>query len=301
MNQTIVVVGSLNMDLVVRVPRHPAAGETILGSPYATYPGGKGANQAVAAARAGGEVKLLGLTGKDVFAAQLRSTLEAESVDISCLGEVPGPSGIALVTVDSQGQNIIVVSSGANGCLTPDRLLPEALSPAAVVLLQLEIPLETVQFVVEACSDNGVPVILNPSPVQPLPDKLLQVDYLIVNCGEAACLSQQAIASAKEAIAAAQKLRQRGVQTAIATLGDAGVVWASPTSTGHLPAYPVEVVDTTAAGDAFCGAFAACLAQGMALEEALQFANAAGAIAVTRPGAQPSLASRAEIERLQHS
>lgn len=299
MNQTIVVVASVNMDLVVTVPRHPAPGETILGDSYATYPGGKGANQAVAAARAGGNVKLLGLTGEDAFGAELRSTLKASGVDTSKLGMVPGPSGIALITVDAQGENRIVVSSGANGCFTPDHLSIEVLSTAAVVLLQLEIPLRTVQFVIETTAARGIPVLLNPAPAQPLADKLLQsVDYLIINETEATLLSGVSIESEDDALRAAQKLRQRGVQTAIATLGSAGVVWSSPTREGHLPAHPVEVVDTTAAGDAFCGAFATCLAQGNALEDALQFANAAGAIAVTRPGAQPSLANRVEIERL---
>lgn len=299
MNQTIVVVASVNMDLVVTVPRQPAPGETILGDSYATYPGGKGANQAVAAARAGGDVKLLGLIGEDAFGAELRSTLKASGVDTSKLGMVPGPSGIALITVDAQGENRIVVSSGANGCFTPDHLPIEVLSTAAVVLLQLEIPLRTVQFVIEITAARGIPVVLNPAPAQPLPDKLLQsVDYLITNETEATLLSGVSIESEDDALRAAQVLRQRGVQTAIATLGSAGVVWSSPKREGHLPAHSVEVVDTTAAGDAFCGAFATCLAQGAALEDALQFANAAGAIAVTRPGAQPSLANRVEIERL---
>lgn len=295
----IAVVGSLNMDLMVTVPRHPQPGETILGDNYAAYPGGKGGNQAVAAARAGGSVQMLGLVGDDAFGTQLRENLEGSGVDISQVNTVPGPSGIALITVDAQGENTIVVSSGANSLLLPDRISLNVLTTAKLILMQLEIPLETVQFVAETAAAEGIPVLLNAAPVEPLPNQLLQdIHYLIINESEANLLSEVSIHTKDDALMAAQKLRQRGIQTAIITLGNQGVVWFSPEDEGYLPAHQVDVVDTTAAGDAFCGGFAACLAEGLPLEPALRFANAAGAIAVTRQGAQPSLGNRAEIEHL---
>lgn len=295
----IVVVGSLNMDLMVTVPRHPKPGETILGDNYANYPGGKGANQSVAAARAGGKVQMVGLVGDDAFGAQLQANLETFGVDISQVSVVPGSSGIALITVDSQGENTIVVSPEANSLLLPNRISLEVLTDAKLILMQLEIPLETVEFVTETAATAGIPVLLNAAPGQLLPDHLLQgVRYLIVNETEAAQLSGVTIQSQDEALVAAEKLRQRGVQKVIITVGNQGVIWSSSESKGRLPAHTVEVVDTTAAGDAFCGGFAACLARGMPLEAALKFANAAGAIAVTRQGAQPSLGSQAEVENL---
>lgn len=300
--QTIAVVGSLNMDLVVTVPRHPKPGETILGGHYSTYPGGKGANQAVAAARTRGRVKMLGLVGDDTFGVQLRTALETSGVDISQVGVVPGPSGVALITVDAQGENTIVASPGANSLLLPDRIPLDVLATAEMVLMQLEMPLETVQFVTETAAAAGTSVLLNAAPVEPLPDRLLQgINYLIVNESEATLLSEVSIRTKNDAMMAAQRLRQRGIQTAIITLGNQGVIWSSSTGEGHLPAYEVDVVDSTAAGDAFCGGFAAYLAEGMPLETALKFANAAGAIAITRQGAQPSLGTRAEIEHLMQA
>lgn len=287
------------MDLVVTVPRHPQPGESILGGNYAIYPGGKGANQAVAAARAGGHVRMVGLVGDDDFGVQLRANLEASNIDISQVSVVPRPSGVALITVDAQGENTIVASLGANSLLLPDRIPLDVLVTAKIVLMQLEMPLETVQFVTETAATAGIPVLLNAAPIEPLPDRLLRgINYLIVNESEATVLSEVSIRTKDDALIAAQRLRQRGIQTAIATLGNQGVIWSGPTGEGYLPAHKVDVVDTTAAGDAFCGGFAACLAEGMPLEAALKFANAAGAIAVTRQGAQPSLGNRTEIENL---
>lgn len=297
--QPIVVVGSMNMDLVVTVPRHPRSGESILGSDYVTYPGGKGANQAVAATRAGGNVQMVGLVGKDSFGVQLQSNLETSGVGASQVSVVPGPSGIALITVDSQAENTIVVSPGANSLLLPDRISLEILQGAKLILMQLEIPLETVQFVTEAAATKEIPVLLNAAPVELLPDRLLQgIAYLIVNKSEAALLSGVTVQTEDDALIAAEKLRQQGTQTVVVTLGDQGVIWSNSESEGRLPAHRVEVVDTTAAGDAFCGGFATCLAKEMPLNVAVKFANAAGAIAVTRQGAQHSLGSRAEIEHL---
>lgn len=289
------VVGSLNLDLVVQVPRHPGPGETVLGSDYATYPGGKGANQAVAAARAGAQVEMWGAVGSDGFGRFLKENLDQNGVDTHHLRELEGPSGIALITVDRAGQNRIVVSPGANGRYTPAHLPPW--TAAALVLLQLEIPLATVQAVAEQAFAQGIPVLLNPAPVAPLPGSLLrQVRYLVLNESEAAALAQSPVETPAQAEKVAQALQQQGIPTVIITLGGAGLVWADGEERGHLPAHPVLVVDTTAAGDSFCGALAACLAAGKSLREALRFANAAAALCVTRPGAQPSLPHRAEIE-----
>ncbi len=287
MSGPILVVGSANMDVVVRVPRQAAPGETVLGGDYAVYPGGKGANQAVAAARAGGVVRMAGLVGDDAFGAQLRAHLAGDGVDTTCLGTWRGPSGIALITVDDRGQNTIVVSPGANGHVTPDLIPAGELQRAALVVLQLEIPSPTVVFVAEACRAAGVPVLLNPAPAQPLPDEVWRgVRYLVLNETES------------EQLGGVAALRARGADTVILTLGARGVCWSGPAGDGRLAAQPVPVVDTTAAGDAFCGALAAQLAGRVALPDAIRFANAAGALAVTRHGAQPSLGRRAEIEAL---
>ncbi len=295
MPKPIRVVGSINMDLVVQVPHQPIPGETVLGSDYATYPGGKGANQAVAAARAGAEVQMWGAVGSDGFGPILKENLEQNGIDTRQLTQLKGPSGIALITVDPSGQNRIVVSPGANGRYTPECLPPFA--PAALLLLQLEIPLSTVLAVAEQASAQGIPILLNPAPIAPLPGSLLrQIRYLVLNETEAASLTQSPIETPEQAQTAAQRLQKQGIPTVILTLGGAGLAWADEEESGYLPAHSVDVVDTTAAGDGFCGALAACLAAGGSLKEALHFANAAAALAVTRAGAQPSLAKRSEIE-----
>ncbi|MEN9226248.1 MAG: ribokinase [Thermostichus sp. HHBFW_bins_43] len=295
MPKPIRVVGSLNMDLVVQVPRQPVPGETVLGSDYAIYPGGKGANQAVAAARAGAEVQMWGAVGSDGFGHSLKENLEHNGIDTHQLTLLEGPSGIALITVDPSGQNQIVVSPGANGRYTPKCLPP--LTPAALLLLQLEIPMPTVLAVVEQAFAQGIPILLNPAPIQPLPGSLLRrIHYLVLNETEAASLTQSPIATPEQAETVARRLQKQGIPTVILTLGGAGLVWAEGEESGYLPAHSVEVVDTTAAGDGFCGALAACLAAGGSLKEALRFANGAAALAVTRAGAQPSLATRSEIE-----
>ena len=289
------VVGSLNMDLVVQVPHHPGPGETVLGSDYATYPGGKGANQAVAAARAGAQVEMWGAVGSDEFGRLLQENLEHNGVDTRHLRQLEGPSGLALITVDPGGQNRIVVSPGANGRYLPEHL--PTFTPAALLLLQLEIPLPTVQAAAEQAFAQGIPILLNPAPIAPLPGSLLRrVRYLVLNESEAAALAQLPVETPAQAEKVAQALQRQGIPTAIVTLGGAGLVWADGGESGYLPAHPVAVVDTTAAGDSFCGALAACLATGKPLREALRFANAAAALCVTRPGAQPSLPRRAEIE-----
>lgn len=298
----IAVVGSLNIDLVVRVPELPVPGETVLGGDYAQFFGGKGANQAVAAARAGANVRMLGAVGDDSFAPQLRAALQAEGIAVEAVRTSPGNSGLATIAVSDRGQNQIVVSAGANGRYASDLLDLEAIRTSAMLLAQLEIPLETVQTAISAAAAANVPVVLNPAPARRLPDEILfSVDYLVVNELEAAAIAERSpeidLASDRAAaLDVARQLRERGVGTAIVTLGSAGVAWASDRAEGYEPAFSVKAVDTTAAGDGFCGALAARLLEGAEVREAIHFANAAGAIAVTRAGAQASLGDRREIE-----
>lgn len=291
----IVVVGSLNMDLVVRSPRHPQPGETLLGTEFHTFPGGKGANQAVAAARLGGQVKMIGRVGADAFGDALIQTLSQDGVDTRHIARLQdAPTGVALITVDAAGQNTIVVVPGANGELSPPDLLAaeSAFESASVVVMQLEIPLLTVAYAADLARRHGACVVLNPAPAQPLGTTLKQVDVLIPNQPEAALLT--GAASARDA---AKRLRASGVRSVIVTLGEDGVLVVEGETETHLPPHRVSVVDTTAAGDAFVGAFAVALAEGRSTREAAAWGNAAGALAVTRAGAQPSLPTRAELEQ----
>jgi ribokinase len=292
----ILVVGSLNMDLVVRSPRHPQPGETLLGTEFHTFPGGKGANQAVAAARLGGQVKLIGRVGADAFGNALLETLSQDDVDTRHVEQLQdAPTGIALITVNDAGQNTIVVVPGANAKLSPPDLLSAAPSfeGASVVVIQLEIPLLTVTYAADLARRHGARVVLNPAPAQPLSATCLeQVDVLIPNQSEAALLTGCAAAGD-----AARRLMASGVRSVIVTMGEGGVLVVEDETATHLPAHRVSVVDTTAAGDAFVGAFAVALAEGRTVREAAAWGNAAGALAVTRAGAQPSLPARAELER----
>lgn len=292
----IVVVGSLNMDLVIRAPRHPEPGETILGSDFKTFPGGKGANQAVAAARLGGSVIMIGQVGLDSFGDSLFEDVTAEGIETKYILRDPREAtGVALITVDETGQNTIVVASGANARLTPVDVAnaEEAFDGAAVLLLQLESPLPAVTKAIELAKRHGVKVVLNPAPAQMLQTKLLnQVDYLIPNQNELALL-----AGVEGTDTAVSCLRGLGVTKLIVTLGDEGVLVVEKNKETQLRVYAVEVIDTTAAGDAFVGAFAVALTEGKSTLEAASFGNAAGALTVTRSGAQPSLPTRAELDQ----
>jgi len=298
----IVVVGSINSDMVVSAPRIPQPGETILGYNFAVYPGGKGANQAVAVARLGHPCSIVGKLGRDGFGADLRAQLVKAGVDTAAVGEADGPSGVALITTGADGENSIVVVPGANALLTPADIdaCRDLIRSAAIVLVQLETPLETVARVAEVAGENNVPVMLDPAPAQPLTDDLLRrLAWITPNSTETGIiLGAGAVADdPKNAPGLAEALLARGPRGVVLKMGSHGAYLA--TSDGlrtHIPAFKVAVVDTTAAGDAFNGGFAVGLARGMKLSEAARFASAVAAISVTRKGAQPSMPTLSEVE-----
>jgi ribokinase len=288
----IAVVGSANMDLVVGTPRLPRPGETVVGGDVAIVPGGKGANQAVAVARAGGHCAFIGAVGGDAFGDGLAVGLRAAGVDISLLRRVDGPSGVALIAVDPAGENMIVVAPGANATMTAltgaDRI---AIAGSDVLMCQLEVPIEVVIAAATAARDAGVRVVLNAAPARALPVELTAlVDVLIVNQVEAA-----AIAGAADDLARLVSL----VPWVVLTRGRAGVAYADRDGARlRVPAPVVATVDSTAAGDAFAGAFVVAWAEGRPIEETLRWACAAGAACAARPGASSSLPTRAEIDAL---
>lgn len=299
-NAAIAVVGSINVDLVVRTLRIPQPGETITGSSLAHYPGGKGANQAVAAARLGAHVCLVGCVGDDQFGAEQVHSLQGSGVDIHAVCVRTGTTtGTAVITVEeASGQNQIVIVPGANAAITPDDVerSRQALAQAKVVIAQLEIPLPVVEKAAQIASACGAVFILNPAPAQPLPPSLLaQVDVLTPNEHEAEQLTGVPVTDLAGARQAAGLLRSQGVGAVIITLGNRGIYAQDATGEFSLPAHHVAVVDTVAAGDAFTGALAVALAENATLRDAAAFANAAAAVAVTRLGAQPSLPIRAEV------
>ncbi len=284
------------MDLVVTAPRNPEVGETILGNDFHTYPGGKGANQSVAAARLGGQVKLIGCLGRDSFGEILRNEITANGVDDNWIKNDPdAATGVALITIGAEGQNTIVVAAGANNRLTPQDIInsENAFVNASMLIVQLEVPLDAIRTAVHLAYRHSVKVILNPAPAPKLSlnDELVTgVDYLIPNQTELALLAGGG--SIREQ---ADKLHKAGVRNLIVTLGKGGVLLVTENRQQHFPAFPVIAVDTTAAGDAFMGAFAVALSEGLDLSGAIHWGNAAGALAATRRGAQPSLPTRKEL------
>ena len=293
------VVGSLNTDLVVTAERLPRPGETLIGRGFAAFPGGKGANQAVAAQRLGGEVRFVGCVGEDAPGDQIAQQMAAEGIPTANLIRTGGATGVALIVVDAEGRNQIAVASGANFQLLPDlaRLHASLMTWAKVLLLQLEIPIPTVQWALATAREHGVLSILNPAPAQPLPDTLLSlVDCLTPNATEAHILTGVPVDGPEAAVRAAQGLLAQGVRSVIVTLGSQGVLYCDGKSALHFPSFPVEAVDTTAAGDAFNGALAVGLAAGGTWEEALPLANAAAALTCTKRGAQTSFPHRADVE-----
>ncbi len=301
----IVVVGSANTDLVMRTAVLPKPGETVLGGAFSQVGGGKGANQAVAAARAGGHVTFVAKVGDDDFGEAAIRSYEAEGIVTDHVRRAAGvASGVAVILIDAQGENSIAVASGANSLLTPADIdaAADAIAAADMVIVQLEIPLPAVRRVVEIASGAGRPVILNPAPACPLDDDLLARLHLITpNESEAGLLTGHDVKNQDTAAAAASQLIARGAAAAIITLGSDGCVVldaASAAEPRHIPSRPVAAVDTVAAGDVFNGALAVALAEGQSLPDAASFATAAAAIAVTRPGAQSSAPHRSEIEAL---
>lgn len=296
----IVVAGSLNMDVVCGVQRAPEAGETVLGR-HATFSGGgKGANQAIAAARLGGQVTMVGRVGADAFGNTLRSALVADQVDATHVGIDPdSSSGLALILVDDAGQNRITVVPGANAQLGPSHVdtARPVLDGAHLLLLQLETPLPTIARAIDHACAAGVPVMLNPAPAQPLPQEwYARLDYLIPNEGEASLLTGLPVRDDEEAAAAASALFSRGVRSVLVTLGARGVLLFDRQGPRRVPAPVVTAVDTTAAGDTFIGALAVALGEGLSLDQAAMFAVRAASLSVTRRGAQPSIPRRQDLQ-----
>lgn len=297
---SVVVVGSANADLVVQVDRRPDAGETLIGSDLVIHPGGKGANQAAAAARAGGSVRFVGNVGTDAYADVLRGSLVAAGVDIEHLAGVEGASGTAIIVITPDGENSIVVSPGANAQLDCDRVdaVRDIWADADVLVLQLEVPIATVEWL--ALGAHGR-VVLNAAPAQSLPARLIAAgDPLVVNRSEATLLLGDDARTEVPAIGAG--LLELGARSVVITLGSAGSVVVVPGAAPvAVPGFGVDAVDTTGAGDAFVGATAARLAAGDDLLEAVRFATAMSALSVQRPGAQSSYPDRAQVLKLMSS
>jgi ribokinase len=300
MKPSIVVVGSTNTDMVVKTTRLPAPGETILGGNFLMNAGGKGANQAVAAARLGGAVTFVAKTGNDIFGKNALQLFATEGIDTQYIREDENhPSGVALITVDERGENCIVVASGANAQLSAADVADAApaLQTASLLLMQLEVPLDAVVYAAQEASAHGVRTILNPAPACPLPDDLWQhIAILTPNEKEAELLSGVSIAGKESAARAAAVLRQKGVGVVIVTLGAEGALICDEEGELLVPAPKVTAVDTTAAGDVFNGALAVALSEGKAMKDAVAFAVQAASISVTRMGAQASAPYRQEVE-----
>ncbi|MGI6621467.1 MAG: ribokinase [Bacillota bacterium] len=300
MSRDIIVLGSMNVDFVVRVKRRPGIGETVPGSEFSIFPGGKGANQAVAAARLGGNVAMAGRIGDDVFSKVVLDSLSSAGVGRELIVTTQDvPTGSAFITVDETGENSIVVVPGANGHCSKadvDALRPH-LELAKMLMLQLEIPLETVEHAVSVARSCGTKVMLDPAPPVPLSQELLRgIDVLTPNEHEASFLTGRKVTDAAGAQLAASDLLKAGARAVVIKLGSGGLVWAEGGKSGVIPGHRVHAVDTTAAGDAFSGGLAAALCEGKSLEEACRFANAVGALSVTRKGAQTSMPERREVE-----
>jgi ribokinase len=304
----ILVIGSLNADLVVRAPHFPLPGETISGGDLQIIPGGKGANQAVAAARQGASVAMIGRVGKDSFGPFLIESLKSNNVDASYVRVDGSATGTAIIIVDSNGQNSIVLSAGTNGKVSAHDV--EALKlEAKVLLLQLEIPLETVIHAAKWGKQKGMVVILNPAPARTLPDELIaNADYILPNETELNLLTGVPVTDDASAEKAAKILLSRGAKNVIVTLGEKGALVVSSNQATHVDTYKIDVVDTTAAGDAFIGGFAFKIlesdsmqsdihqqADALQIVEAVKYANACGALAATKFGAQPSLPTKEDV------
>ena len=298
----VVVLGSINMDLVVRTKQHPRPGETVHGTGFTIVPGGKGANQAAAAARLGAEVAMVGRVGQDAFGQAALANLAAQGVDVAQVrADAAEPSGIAMIVVNEAGENTIVVAPGANGAVSEEDVeaARELLAGATYLVLQFEIPLPVVRYAIHEATRLGVRVVLNPAPAYPVDrDFLTGVYALVVNESEGQLLSGQPVTSIAEAALAARTLRAMGPEVVVVTLGAAGAYVCGPDVEAHVPAHQVAVVDTTAAGDTFVGGLVVALLNGLPLGEAVRYATCAGTLATTRLGAQTSIPSAAEVRAL---
>jgi ribokinase len=295
----ICVVGSLNMDLVARGQRIPVVGETVLGESFNQVPGGKGANQAAAMGRLQGHVAMVGKVGQDAFGQALIQALKEAKVDTQGVTKAPTSTGIALITVQADGDNAIVVVPGANAELKPADIeaAKTIIEESEIVITQLESPLDTVTYALKLAKEQGKITILNPAPAVPLADELIQnVDYLTPNETELAILSGMPTESQEELQAAASAMMDKGVKVLIVTLGSKGCLVIDENGSRQFPAFKVKAVDTTAAGDSFNGGVAVALAEGKSLEEAIGFATKVGALTVQKAGAQSSLPTRQEVD-----
>jgi ribokinase len=298
----IIVVGSCNTDMVIKADRLPIPGETILGGTFFMNPGGKGANQAVAASRMGGNVTLISKTGNDVFGKQSVMLYTAENIKTDYIFSDPKhPSGVALITVDSQGENCIVVASGANAYLNPSDIEKASaeIESSDLILMQLEIPIETVEYVAEKAQKKGIKVILNPAPARALSDNLLKHVYIIIpNKSEAEILSGIKVSDIDSAKQAADIISAKGVDIVIITLGSQGALIKEYNEYLFVEAFKVDALDTTAAGDTFCGSVCVGLSEGKSVLDSVKLAARAAAITVTRMGAQASIPYRSELSSL---
>lgn len=299
MSKKIAVVGSFVMDLIAKVEAFPHAGQTIIGKAMETFPGGKGANQAVAAARLGADVQMFGKLGDDANGAEFLTLFNKEKIDVSCVQmHRELPTAMGLIQINAQAENKIVVIPGANFGYTIDDLLrdSEEFLKADLVVTQLELQHEVVFKLIELCADHNVPIILNPAPAVPLSDKILsKVSYLTPNETELEILTDMRVETLEDAKMAIDKLLKIGVKTVIATLGKNGALIGSESGFTHVPGYRVNAVDTVAAGDSFNGALAFGIVQSQSMESIVRFANAVGALTVTKQGAIPSLPTFEEV------
>lgn len=299
---TLFVIGSLVFDLVVKTPRRPQKGETFSGDYFGMFPGGKGANQAVAASRLGARARMCGRVGNDAFGKLLMKNLKKENVGAAHITmDKKTGTGVASIMVDREGDNSIVVVPNANAKVTVDdvkRALP-ALKKSDAVLLQLEIPLPVVYYSAQLAKDEKKKVILNPAPAREIPETLLSVcDVVIPNEQEAGQLSRTRVRSRSDVVYAAKQLMKRGATNVVITLGDKGVFWMNEDTKKFFPAFSVKAADTTACGDAFCAAFSVAYCGGKSMADSIVFASAAGALTASKIGAQPSLPYRREVEAL---
>ncbi|AGH37348.1 Ribokinase [Bibersteinia trehalosi USDA-ARS-USMARC-188] len=297
--KTLCVLGSINVDHVIRVPYFPKSGETLAGHSYQIAYGGKGANQAVAAARLGAKVKFIGAIGDDAIGQTMKSAFEQDGIDTQAIEVIPNQStGLAMIQVSDEGENSIVISAGANANLSTDRVAQQrtAIELADILLMQLESPLQAVEFAAKIAKKSGTLVVLNPAPAQALSDELLAcVDIITPNETEAEILTGVKVENAQTAAQASAVFHQKGIMTVLITLGAKGVYLSEQGRGGEIiRGFHVQAIDTTAAGDTFNGGFVTALLEGKTLSQAIRFAHAAAAISVTRLGAQTAIPYRSE-------